>query len=206
MEITKKVIQESLDKAMEVLSKNIITPHRKVEINYESDNFFIESARNSHINNVLINLKAYGDFDKEYASFAAVYSQNKSDILDLFELPYKITISLDRAKKVLSKERAVDVRIYLHYVLLHELIHLFEDEIKEKYSECYAKILSKLKNETYANEMFSEVFAYKYANHKRTEELDKKFNYKLYRKLTSGRMKMANHKDEKEMMEYINYI
>jgi len=206
MKITKNTMQESLDKALEIFSKNVIKPNCSVIIKYINDEDFIASAKDTQFNSMLINSKFYEDFDKEYKSFAAVYPMDKTQIIKLMGLPYRISISLDRAKRVLSKESTKNTKEYLLHVFFHELTHLFEDEIKDKYSECYDIISNKYNSENHINEMLAETFSYKYTDHVRCDEMEKRLNYKLYKRLNNQRINIVHHDDEKEMTEYMKYI
>jgi hypothetical protein len=158
MQLKKIFIQRVFEETKELFEKEIIKLPYKVELEYESKENFLNNVKANPLIKQQIQFGIYKDIDKEYVGFAVVYERNKLPLRQIMELPYLITICYDIAKEVFKPFKSNEVKSYLIHTFAHELVHLFEDEIKNKKPELWNTALERAYNkEEYAKELFPEL-------------------------------------------------
>lgn len=157
------------------------------------------------MNEMMINMGAFKDFDDNYPSFASVSSteKNMQMMSELFNFIHvmKINISLDRANKFLSCFKRNEIHEYIIYAFIHELVHLHEDILMIKYDECYDALLHDY-SEEFAQELFAEVFTNKFCKLKIIDSMYEK----MYHKLMPNYNKIVKKDKNDNLDKYIELI
>lgn len=164
MELTKNIIEDSLKEALNIFKENNIGEvTNEVDIDYVESDYFLSTAKENTLNDMLVKAGAIKNFDKEYPVFLVVYNNNKSPIRKMLGLPYLISIDFNRAKMLLRPYNKKQVQKYFVSVFLHEITHVFEDSVIAKHKAFYDKtLLDNFNNVDAANEILAETVSYKY--------------------------------------------
>lgn len=160
MKITKNYLQNLLDKTVKDFSQRVYLISTKVELEYIELDKFMADVKADKLIQQQISLGFYKNIDKEYPNFLVVYNKNKNPLLELFDLSFKISICLDKAKEILKPYTKQQVEAYLKHAFAHEIAHLVEDKVIKERQDLWQDCLKKtMNNEAMAMELLVEELA-----------------------------------------------
>lgn len=209
MKIKKNMISESLERVKKIFNDNIYKIDNEIVINYLNDDEFLVEARGNKLISLFISIGLYRNFDREYSSFVSINPVDKMPLLKSLEKPFIINFSLDRAKRLLKNEQPKNVEKYLDYILLSQLVTIYQEELIEKYKKAYDILLKESFNIDVAKEEFNSIFATKYCDEKIASSIDFKLNGGLYtrmKKLTNEDLSLKSKLEEEKTLEAIKHI
>lgn len=209
MKIKKNMISESLERVKKIFNDNIYKIDNEIVINYLNDDEFLVEARGNKLISLFISIGLYRNFDREYSSFVSINPVDKMPLLKSLEKPFIINFSLDRAKRLLKNEQPKNVEKYLDYILLSQLVTIYQEELIEKYKKAYDILLKESFNIDVAKEEFNSIFATKYCDEKIASIIDFKLNSALYlrmKKLTNEDLSLKSKLEEEKTLEAIKHI
>lgn len=209
MKLKKNIINESLERVKKIFNENIYPIDNEIGINYIDDNEFLVVARADKITSIFISIGLYTNFNRDYSSFALIQPSDKMPLLKSLGKPFTITFSLDRAKKLLKNEQPKVVQKYLDYVLLSQLVIIYQEKLIEKYSEAYNILLKDSFNEDIVKDEFNSIFASKYCDEDIASKIDFKLNNSVYskmKKLTNDDLSLKSKLEEEKTSKAFKYI
>lgn len=209
MKIKKNMINESLERVKKIFNDNIYKIDNEIVINYLNDDEFLVEARGDKLISLFISIGLYRNFNKEYSSFVSINPADKMPLLKSLGKPFIINCSLDRAKRLLKDEKPKNVEKYLDYILLSQLVTIYQEDLIKKYKEAYAILSKEAFSVDIAKEEFNSIFATKYCDEKIASAIDSKLNGALYsrmKKLTNEDLSLKNKLEEEKTLEAIKHI
>lgn len=209
MKIKKNMINESLERVKKVFNDNIYKIDNEIVINYLNDDEFLVEARGDKLISLFISIGLYRNFDKEYSSFVSINPSDKMPLLKTLGKPFVINFSLDRAKRLLKNEQPKNVEKYLDYILLSQLVTIYQEDLIKKYKEAYDILAKEAFSVDIAKEEFNSLFATKYCDEKIASSIDSKLNGGLYtrmKKLTNEDLSLKSKLEEEKTLEALELI
>lgn len=188
--LSKRLIEKTLDESVTYFKKEFLNFNTKVRIVYTTTDEWIESLIHSPMVKMQLENKLYENLEEEFPSFVYV---TKSDIggmfAEVFDIPLTINICYDIAKKRLRGFTEKEVTSYFQHIFVHELVHLKEDKLIEKFPSLWNQSLEITKHHpVLAKEYFAESFETILPNMKHVDRINKR----LYRDFIIKAEKLKN--------------
>lgn len=176
MKITKNYLNKIFEESKNDFKNNIYDFPHNIELEFIDKDKFLEDAMQNQVMQLQIKMGLFKDFKKEYPGFLVVYAYNKDKMRSLFNLPMKVSVCDEIAKEKLKKFTTREVSAFLRYAFIHEITHIYEDELIEAYKDEWGESLKVTRNnEHMAKEDFVEKMIEKLIpNKKEADEVSRK--------------------------------
>jgi hypothetical protein len=179
--ISRRLIEKTLDESVKYFKEEILDFPTQVKIVYTTTEEWLESLIHSPMVQMQLEHNIYQNLEEEFPSFVYVtkFDNKAIDLMsELFNVPIKINVCYDIAKKRLRGFTEKEVTSYFQYIFNHELVHLKEDKLIEKYSDKWNQSLLRTQNHPIlSKEDFAESFQTSLPNQKHVHKINKR----LYR-------------------------
>lgn len=152
MEISKSFLERMLEETIQEFTQRIINVDNRVVLEYIGEEEFNKSMSTNAIIKKLVEVGAINSTE-EFGGFLFVSRKDINPKLKEVGRPYAITINFNKAKRYLEKYDKDYVQRIIKHMFSHELTHVYEERIIEK----YPKLWERLKAE--AGELSDEVLA-----------------------------------------------
>ncbi len=143
MELTKQFLERSFKETIIAYEKQI----RKlpnITLKYISSDKFLADVKYNTVNQQLIKMGAFQNFDKEYPNFLAVYEMDKNPIFYKVTGNYRVSICFELAKTLMKPFETHKVREFLKHSFAHEITHVIEEVIKQENPELWEQVKSRV--------------------------------------------------------------
>jgi hypothetical protein len=196
MELTKNFVESTFRETLQQYKQRVCSL-QNIVLNYVSPEKYLADAKVNPVNQHLIKLGAFTNFEKEYPGFLVVYEMDKHPLNLLITGNFKVSMCFERAKELLRPFKSHVVREYLKHCFAHEITHIVEDRLKVDNPTMWQSALSKVhSDEALAHETLAEDVADLIGN----LDLYNEVNYKLWsvvqNNLTNRRMTYEQGKNQ----------